>query len=197
MTKFAKFQQAYDDSIARINQVLDNPAYEAARPLIEWLLVTDINPHQFMPSGWEDALSTAGAFDAFVGTVLHAMYDDGDMVFVRVGGAPRMVFADPHSDGFHQTVLNMHEKYMITRGSVYDIEVMTMSPTQFVAAVEEHHTNHLRQCFIYDAGRHGVDWSTQHHSGKSGWNPSWVHECQSQILKHRNMLQALRTPQKD
>lgn len=82
-----KWRQRTEEDIAFINQVLikvsDWDEEQAYLKLVKWILETDINPHSFMPLGWESSKETASGFSAFVSVLWHDMLDDGDYVFVE------------------------------------------------------------------------------------------------------------------
>lgn len=194
MNKFAKFQKSHDAAVESINHILRDQRYAQAHPLIEWLMTTDANPYGFMPRGYEGAMGSAQSFDLFLSTLLHAIYDDGDLTFVTVNDEPRIVLASQHDDDFNIKALNQYELDRLNSKNFpvpiteYVIKVMNVSPGGFVEPYIKWQKDLLQRCFVIDAAKHGTEWAKNIHCTNSVWDDAWVIGCQARIESMRRLF---------
>lgn len=187
MQKFEQFQKAYDQAVATIHKFLEPGQYEPQmNGLVKWMLETDANPYSFLPYGWADALESAQGFASLLHHIHHAVYDDGDIDFVKVNGEPRIVFAWQHDDKFRDYVLTNQEKEIEKRpifGQVrpYEIEVLDIKPNEFGPIYDAWQAEDIKRCFIMDASGHGVEWAAEHYRKYRCWNEEWMTECEDAI----------------
>lgn len=115
-------EQRHQEALAAIEQFRTHSEPEM-RAITEYLLETDANPYSFLPNGWGSALDTSTSFDRFLSVIHHALYDDGDISFPIVNGAPRMAFVWRNEDNYANYVLSDTEKNLQEMyGTEYKIE---------------------------------------------------------------------------
>ena len=183
MKRFEEFKRAYDDAIATINFYLEPGSHEPQmNSLVKWMLETDANPYSFLPEQWGGALGTAEGFAGLLKFIDHALYDDGDITFVSIDGQPQIVFDHRFEDGFRERVLGeqraqMEKKY----GIEYAVNVLDITPDEFVELYEAWHTDWVKSCFMRDAKRANVEWTAEHYRKYQCWDESWVDEAKRSI----------------
>lgn len=192
MNKFEKFQSNYDAAIESIKKFLEPGPYEPQmNGLVKWMMETDVNPYSYLPEGWAGSTGSAEAFDSLLGYIHHAVYDDGDICFVTVDGAPRIVFAHQHDDNFRDRVLTAQEKSMELNpiyGNKCEIVVLKIQPNEFGPMVEAVERDRIKQCFIWDSARNDVEWVATNYRKYKCWDESWIDECKEKVTKHKQKL---------
>lgn len=98
MNRFHLFEQRYQTALNRIQKYLEpderyNPPMDG---LVRWMLTTDANPYSYLPKKQACMLNSATGFESLLDQIHHALYDDGDITFVRVRGVPQIAFVDRH-----------------------------------------------------------------------------------------------------
>jgi hypothetical protein len=183
MKKFQEFQKAHDDAIITINSFLQPSKYEPdMSPLVKWMMETDANPYSYLPEGWANSLSTATGFAGLLHHISHALYDDGEITFVKVNGEPRITFVWRHEDNFRNYVLSEQEKQFEERfgdGDRYDIEVLDIKPAEFGPLYDAYQRDWIKQCFINDASR-GIEWAAECYRKYQCWDDAWIEEARKE-----------------
>jgi hypothetical protein len=85
------------ESIQNINDMLKSEEdYEQDFVrLVKFILETDINHWQFLPSGWEGSLGSAQDAEGLFHSIHHALVDDGDICWIDTTiHGPYLEFAD-------------------------------------------------------------------------------------------------------
>lgn len=80
-----QWDKSYDEAVKYIERVYQEAPeeYEVEfQRLAVFLTDTQLNPWGFMPEGWCGARGSAESFASFLGTLHHAMVDDGDVCFM-------------------------------------------------------------------------------------------------------------------
>jgi hypothetical protein len=63
--------------------------------LVRFILESEINPWQYLPSGWEGSLYSAQNTESLLNTIHHALVDDGDMCWINTDiHGPFLAFID-------------------------------------------------------------------------------------------------------
>ena len=176
----SKFHENFKNAIDRIQSVLDTPedAYDYEMSvLIRWMLTTDANPYCYLPDGFKGSLYSAQEFEGLISVIHHALYDDGEITFIKVNGEPQITFVWQHEDNFEDLVLTSAEKASRDRGFKVEVEVLDISPAEFPALYEDYHREDIKRCFFHDARRHGVDFAVKHYSKHyKCYDHSWIDE---------------------
>lgn len=193
--RFEEFERGYQEALASIERY--RTAGDEMSVLVDWLLNTDCNPYGFLSEGWAGNLSSAQGFSGFLSCLHHALYDDGDVTFVRVRGEPRIVFVWSQEENFRDLVLSNQEKQMEVRmGKKIDVEVMDCSPADFGRLYDEYNIRSLQKCFSVDAGRLGIDFAVKHYSEYECFDESWIDTCNDEIEKWRGFYNKARRSHK-
>lgn len=184
------FEKAYKEAVGAIERFLIPTNYSPPMDgLVRWMLTTDANPHSFLQEGYGGALSTAEDFAALLGTLHHALYDDGDVTFVTVDGEPRIVFAHEFDDDFKACVLSKQEQDIEEKWETnplykgrklsYDIQVLPKVPNDFGPLYDAWHSNWIKECFLSEVRRGDIDieWTAQAYRKHRLWNEQWVAEA--------------------
>lgn len=186
MDKFEKFDQAYKEAVETIKRFMEPCSYEPQMDgLVKWMLETDANPYAYLPQEWAGALDSAQGFASLLHYIHHAVYDDGEITFVRVNGEPRIVFAWHEGDDakFRDLVLNEQEKEIEKRRrcNPYEIEVLDIAPNEFGPLYDAYQTAEVKQWYINDAASHGTEWAAEHYRKYRCWNEEWITECDEAV----------------
>ena len=180
MDKFAKFQKAYENSLEAIHSYL-NDDYEDMRLIAKWLLETQHNPYGFLPDSYAGSLDTAEGFSSLLGTIHHALVDDGDISFPVVNGEPRIRFVHRHERGVETYVLTDQELEWATEEnsrfmrSEYEIEWLK-NVGEFIAAKDQYEVEQLKRYFLHEADPHNIDRVLEYYKDKPGFDMNWVNE---------------------
>jgi hypothetical protein len=185
MSRFEKFEEAYNKAIESINRFLEPGRYEPQmNELVHWMLETDANPYAYLPEEWAGSVETAEGFASLLHYIHRVLYDDGDITFVTVNDEPRIVFAHQHDEDFRDRVLTDTEKdTQRRRGGEYKIQVLDIDPNEFGPLYDEFQTKDLMRCFSADAGRNGVDFAVKHYKTYKAFSESWVQQCSKEIAE--------------
>lgn len=187
MSRFNDFHDAYHSALDVIHKFMAPGQYEPQMDgLVKWMLETDTNPYSYLPEIWGSALGTAEGFASLLQVISHALYDDGEITFVKVNGSPRIVFAWANETNFRDYVLSNQEKELEKKsirgyGNPYEIEVLKITPNEFGPLCDEYNRAHLKYHFFNDAEDHGIDWAADHYRKYKLWQEEWVEECRTQL----------------
>lgn len=188
--RFEEFERGYQEALASIERY--RTAGDEMSVLVEWLLNTNCNPYGFLSEGWAGSLSSAQGFAGFLSCLHHALYDDGDVTFVRVKNQPRIVFCWEHDDNFRDLVLSEQEKQMEARSGIkLRVEVMDCSPADFGRLYDEYNVKSLQKCFSVDAGRLGEDVAVKHYREYECFDESWLDTCREEIDKWKKFYKKI------
>ncbi len=186
MHKFKAFKKIYEKSVKSIQRFIDDPS--DMNELAAWLMTTDASPYSYLQEGYAGMMSTAEGCDCLLATIHHAVYDDGDITFVNVDSAPRIVFANKHDDNFRELVLYVQEQEIERRlifGKTrhYEIEVLNIKPNDFPKIYNDYQLKELQRCFSCDAGRNGIDFAVEHYKKYACFSEDWAEICADEIAK--------------
>lgn len=182
----SKFQKQFDNAISTIEMYLNNKDGDEGdvSKLVEWMLTTDANSYGYLGDTWGGSLDTAENFASFLNNLHHALVDDGDVEFVSVNDAPRIVFAWRGDENFRNHVLSKTELDMEERRKgekwcpEYEIKVLDISPNEFPALRDAYEKEWLKKCFLWDVkGKHDTH-TIQHYSTYQHFNPAWIEEIE-------------------
>lgn len=196
--KFQEFQDSYENSVSTIKYYLEPGPYEPhMHELIRWMMETDANPYAYLQHQWAGCLDTADGFCGLISHIHHAIYDDGDITFVKVNDQPRIVFARADDENFRDVVLTETEKHMERDIKKkfrvkYDIEILDIKPNEFGVLYDEYHVNDIKRCFCCDAGRCGIEFAVESYKQYKCFNESWVQELDADIKKWRNFYDGMK-----
>lgn len=189
MDQFEKFNQSHFAAIEIIKRFMEPGRYEPQMDkLVKWMLETDANPYSYLPEEWASAFGSAQGFASLLHYIHHAVYDDGEITFVRVNGGPRIVFAchEGDDDKFRNLVLTEQEKEIekrpiFGRCRPYEIEVLDITPNEFGPLYNEFQSAEVKHWFINDAASHGTEWAAEHYRKYHCWNEAWITECDDAV----------------
>lgn len=184
MNKFAKFQERYDEAIANIESYLADDGHRAGMAkLAEWLLTTDANPYSYLPHEWAESVYTAEGISGLLDFIDHALYDDGDITFVKVNAEPRIVFAHRFDADFNNECLTETEKdirtcdaYRKLKTMKIEVEVLDIKPEEFGPIYDAYQLASVKGYFMNDAENYGVEWAADHYRKYRCWNEAWIEE---------------------
>ena len=176
----SKFYTNFNNAIDRIQKVINTPedAYDYEMSvLIKWMLTTDANPYSYLPDGFRGSLYSVQDFEGLISVIHHALYDDGEITFIKINGEPQITFIWKHEDNFEDLVLTSAEKASRNRGFKVEVEVLDISPAEFPALYEEYLLNSIKKSFLWDARRRGLDFAIHHYSKQyKCYNSAWENE---------------------
>lgn len=182
LEKYKEFEVRHQEALSSIERFRTEG--NELSVLVEWLLNTDCNPYSFLTEEWAGSLSNAQSFNSLVRCLSIALYDDGDITFVKVNEQPRIVFCGSNDIHFRDVVLSAQDKKMESwRGVLAVIEVLDCSPSEFCRICDEHQLETLRRCFSMDAGRLGEDFAVKQYSKYNCFDETWLGICKEKIDK--------------
>lgn len=184
MKKFEQFQNKFDDAMANIQKNLNDSKLGS---LFAWMLETDMNPYQYLPSYLASCANSAEGFSSLIDTIRHAFYDDGECHVATVDGEPRLVFVDIFCENGKDMVLTDQEKELnkmkTKNGRPYIIDFPNVSITDFPQLARESHRNQIKRWFTMDA-RRDIESAVKHYRNYDLWDENWyIEEKQKQELK--------------
>ena len=197
MNKMKKFDMAHEASMRMIQSFRDieEGAYDYGMVcLVDWMLETNINPYTYLDKRYAEWVNSSTGFLSLLNTIHHALYDDGDIEFVSVDGQPKMVFANRHDDNFYDAVLNSSDIGMgVRKGSTPDemVEVLDITPQEFIDLCNKHHKDHIIKCYITDAARNGVAFADSHYSSYDCWEEWWRDEYADEIQWQKEVYEGV------
>ena len=190
MSRFQKFEKAYNEAIDSITLMLSDE--DDVGLLANWLMDTDHNPYSFLPEAWAGAMGTAEGFASLLHMIHHALVDDGDISFPVVNGEPRIAFVWKHEDNARDYILTNQEKQMDTDGrmrawrglnpeeSMYEITWLE-SVSEFIEQRDLYQAAEIKRWFANDAEIHGVDFAVKHYSSYKQFDSKWIDEVKDEI----------------
>lgn len=189
LLRFKKIEENYKSSLEHINKCLVDTKYPELQALTKLFLETDVNPYSFLPEYFAPAFDTAGGLSSLLGTIHHALYDDGDISFPVVNGEPRIVFANLQDSDYEDAVLNETERYFKKeRGNRYVIG-QCKDTLDFTKRFDSFHSKQVKNWFIDTAARFGVEFSVKHYCHSySQFDPEW--EFDESILSEIEVLRS-------
>lgn len=178
-----KFHTKFNAAIDYIQEILDKPedAYDyEVSVLVKWMLTTEANPYSYLPEGHQSSFYSAQDFYGLISIIRHALYDDGDITFVKVNGEPRITFIWQHEDNFEDLILSEQDKRLKEMSMVgYEVEILDISPAEFPDVYEEYLLNSIKKSFLWDAKRRGLDFAIHHYSKQYRcYDPAWENEVE-------------------
>jgi hypothetical protein len=186
MNKFKTFKKVYEEAVESIHRFIDDPS--DMNELAAWLMTTDASPYSYLQEGYAGMMSTAEGCAGLLTTIHHAVYDDGDITFVKVDSAPRIVFAHSHDDNFRELVLSVQEqeiekRLVFGRTRQYKLEILNIKPNDFPEIYNTYQIKDLQRCFSYDAGRNGINFALDVYRKHACFREDWVEICADDIAK--------------
>lgn len=171
--KLKKFEKVYTDAVESIKRY---QADEDVGDLVNWLLATDINPFSFLDNG--NLMSSAEGFDHLCHLLHHALVDDGDVTFLSVDGAPKIVFVCRWDLKEYKRkkykLVDVDGKPKLDHDMIDSDIVIFESYDDWIASIEKYTTEHLKKCYLSDKQQHGEDFATNHYSKNKRFNPDWI-----------------------
>jgi hypothetical protein len=165
-------EQRHREAIASI-ELYRNSDEPEMRAITEYLLATDANSYSFLPHAWAGAMETSTGFDSLLGTIHHALLDDGDISFPVVNGEPRIAFVWRNEKNYADHILSEQEKFLRSHwGSEYTVE-QCKDVMDWIAQHKEYHLKDIRRCYIQDAARQGWEFAAEHYSRYANFDPKW------------------------
>ncbi len=186
MNKFKAFRKVYEESVKSIHRFIDDPS--DMNELAAWLMTTDASPYSYLQEGYAGMMSTSEGCAGLLATIHHAVYDDGDITFVKVDSAPRIVFAHKHYDNFRELVLSVQEqeiekRFIFSKTRQYELEILDIKPNDFPKIYNDYQLKELQRCFSCDAGRNGIDFAVENYRKYACFREDWVEICADEIAK--------------
>lgn len=191
MSRFEKFKTNYDEAIEYINSSMGAQNSEM-NELVKWLLETDYNPYGFLPENFAGHFNSAEGFASLLHMIHHAVYDDGDITFVRVDGEPRIVFIWKNEENLKDYALHAMELDNLKRGiTTYDIDVMPIKPNEFGVLYDAYQVSRVKDLFIDAAAVDGLEEAINNFKDLKEYDPSWPESCAVEIEKMETFYTSL------
>ena len=187
--KFDRFQKAYDDAILYIQKSLEPDNFEPhMHKLVQWMLETDANPYGYLPHSFAGMVETAEGFMLLIRHIHHAVYDDGEITFVKVNDQPRIVFARSDDPDFRQNVLTETEQHMENIENrkfrvKYKITVLDIEPNEFPDLYDAYETAFLKKAFARDVAINDIEFAVEQYSKYKCFSNTWVDEMSDEIMR--------------
>jgi len=186
MNKFKAFKKVYEEAVESIKRFIDDPS--DMNELAAWLMTTDANPYSYLQECYADRMSTAEGCDGLLAIIHHAVYDDGNITFVKVDNQPRIVFAHKHDDNFRKLVLYVQEqeiekRLIFGKTRQYELEILDIKPNDFPKIYNDYQLKELQKCFSCSAGRNGIDFAVENYKKYACFSEDWVEICADEIAK--------------
>lgn len=159
MNRLKEFRKAYKQAVAQIKKYLNDPVmYEVTN----WLLTAETDLFSALPKGWGN-LYSAQDCETLLGTIHHALVDDGEISFPVVRGEPRMAFVSRWETNVDEFILTDAEKEFKQRFGM-SIEITFLNTIQeFISARTLWEANKEKQYFVADAARFGIEFAKKHY----------------------------------
>jgi len=185
MNRLKRFQRAYEESVAHINEASSrNDEYGE---FVKWMLETESDPYIWLPRSYAVMMEDATRFSTLIGLIHHAFYDDGDIEMVKIDTMPRIFFDWRHEDGFRERCLSD----TLCRDDV-DLVVLDVSLKEFSELVDSYYLDKTKKAFVQDAARYGIEFAKKHYSSNYVfYDDSWVDTLAGRIEKTHNRLKAV------
>ena len=152
MNRLDGFRKSYIDSLKVIEGYTLDPVMSA---ITNWILTTEASLFSALPVGW-GTLYSAQDCDALLGTINHALIDDGEISFPVVNGEPRIAFHCRWEDNYKDLVLHTSEKEVEARmGKVHTITFLE-TIDEFIQQRDLWEAAQLKRHFVFDVARHGL-----------------------------------------
>lgn len=180
------FQSSYDDAIDTIKRFLEPNETPEIHELVKWMMETDANPYSYLPTKWAGAYKSAELFAELLHMIHHAVYDDGDITFVAVNGAPRIVFTCHDDDNFRNIVLCENERHSERNSRrKYKIEVLKITPAEFGPLYEAYLVNDTKIDFMRYAVWHGIEGAMREYKTNKRFDVEWIAEFYARKLPRK------------
>lgn len=168
------FDESIKDSYQRMEGYLN--AGDEFSEFVNFLITTQELPHSFIVEEHAHRMMQLESFVTFLDIIYHAVYDDGDITFVKINNKPRMAFLDSSNQDLRSYVMDSMEKYLEDRGKNYEIEILDCTLSEFADMVNESHRKHIKRCFISDAKRMGVNVARNYYLEYDCFDEKWCME---------------------
>lgn len=164
LTRYEEYNQSHEEAIARIEEMTTD---EKFGPFATWLVETTHSSWGFYPAGWQNSTATASGMANLLGTIHHALYDDGDIsFFVCPNMTPRFGFFNRNDwtdidpvDAMGNSDYTTLVKKGISLGD--DITFLD-GPAEFIAAIEKYKLEWAERAFVRAISRNGFDFTYQY-----------------------------------
>lgn len=162
--KLFELEESHNIAMREIGEYLHTPS--SMQPLVEWILSSDMSVYDYMPREWANEMFRSEGVADLLGAIHHALYDDGEIEFVKVNGKPFMVFYGKWNEDFVDYVVEQFTHEADTE-KLYYMEVLPKDPGQFVELLKQRWLRQLKGYILWDAGQKGGwDFTVSMHSGK-------------------------------
>lgn len=179
MNRLKEFRKAYKQAVVQIKKYLNDPVmYEVTN----WLLTAETDLFSALPKGWGN-LYSAQDCETLLGTIHHALVDDGEISFPVVRGEPRIAFVSQWETNVDEYILTDAEKEFISQWETnvdefiltdaekefkqrfgMSIEITFLNTIQeFISARTLWEANKEKQYFVADAARFGIEFAKKHY----------------------------------
>lgn len=126
-------------SIKSINELLNSDkVYDKEFvELAKFLLETDINPWQILPTGWESSLDIAQFTESLLLSLRHALVDDGDLAWINTEvHGPLLEFVDVYEEERIKQLMDKRFRHVLP----VKYTVHSYSP-DFIKTLTDYETN--------------------------------------------------------
>lgn len=162
---------------------------------VNWALTTRSSGYGWLPVEWGGSLGTATGAEMLFNHIWHALYDDGDISFVTVNDAPRIVFVNQFDLDFSDIgkFLTQSDRMLAERRAKIGDEtaalvVLNCSIAEFCDIHDAYEEKCVRRAFAFEAARWGVEFAVKNASRWSFWNPDWINTESERIEKYKTAL---------
>lgn len=157
-------EQAVENIYSYLEEIPDSPQMNG---LVRWMLEADVNPYSYLEKEYAGLPEDAVGFAQLLDTIYHAVYDDGDILFIKVEGVPKIVFCD--FDALSEFGDN--------------VEILDILPNEFGAICDKYHLKQIKAAFAVDCAIYGEVYACSYYSEYKAFEASWVEEMKDTIAR--------------
>ena len=155
--------------------------------LTRYLLTTERNPYSIFNDGYSQ--KSISGFLGLIYDLNHSLYDDGDVTFYTVNGAPRISLKydfteDDYLSPFEKTLLENNKELLkkfpdVPEFELYECEKLPRDIDNWIVLSEECHRADIKQCFMSDYDGNGE--FIEHYKKYKCFDESWIEEAKSKF----------------
>lgn len=180
---FRRFEMSKKSSIGFIKGVTSRD--DELSKIVNWMLRTKSNPYSFLPYKYADSFYTYEGFTKLIIELDNAIYENGEISFVKVNGYSRIVFAKESHENFREKALSKYEilsekarkknEILIKKNINLEkqIEVLDILPSEFGEICDRETVELKKRCFRLDAKKFGIDFAVKHYGDDEDFDESW------------------------
>jgi hypothetical protein len=181
--KINSMKENIDEQFERLQEYLNQE--DDLGKLTRYLITTERNPYNIINDGY--SLENISDFISFISELNHSLYDDGDITFYTVNGAPRFSLKYNFSENdylssFEKTLLENNITFYknfpdMKDFKLYECEELPRDIDSWIRLSEEYHKADIKKCFIsdYDNNERVI----LHYKRYKCFEESWIEEAKA------------------